>query len=48
MIAHRLSSLLDFDRVLVLDGGKVAEFGQPAELLNDKSSSFSKLYNGSM
>ena len=32
-IAHRLSSVLDSDRVLVLRAGEVAEFGAPAELL---------------
>lgn len=48
MIAHRLSSLIDFDRVAVLGGGQLLEFGRPTELLKDSSSHFSKLYNGSM
>lgn len=48
MIAHRLSSLLDFDRVAVLDGGRLVEFGQPAELLRDGSGHFARLYNGSV
>lgn len=48
MIAHRLSSLLDFDRVAVLDGGRLVEFGQPAELLKDVSGHFARLYNGSV
>jgi ATP-binding cassette subfamily C (CFTR/MRP) protein 1 len=47
MIAHRLSSLLDFDRVAVLDGGKLIEFGAPSELLKDEASNFSRLYLGS-
>lgn len=47
MIAHRVSSLLDFDRVLVLDGGKVVEFGRPAELLKQNNGHFSRLYKGS-
>lgn len=47
MIAHRLSSLLDFDRVAVLEGGQLLEFGRPAELLEDGHSQFSKLYNSS-
>ncbi|ORY71658.1 multidrug resistance-related protein [Pseudomassariella vexata] len=47
MIAHRLSSLLDFDRVAVLDGGRLVEFGRPAELLRDSESSFAKLYQAS-
>ncbi|KAH8074024.1 ATPase [Aureococcus anophagefferens] len=31
-IAHRLETLLDYDKVLVLDKGQVAEFGAPGEL----------------
>lgn len=34
VIAHRLSTLLDADRVVVLDGGRVAQVGAPAELLD--------------
>lgn len=48
MIAHRLSSLVDFDRVAVLDGGELVEFGQPSELLEDGSSHFARLYNSSV
>ncbi|KAG6365767.1 hypothetical protein INS49_007378 [Diaporthe citri] len=43
MIAHRLSSLVDFDRVAVLDGGKLVEFGSPAELLRKGSGHFARL-----
>lgn len=32
-IAHRIKTILDSDLVLVLSDGKVAEFGNPAELL---------------
>lgn len=32
VIAHRLSTVADFDRVLVLDAGRVAEFGPPRDL----------------
>ncbi|KAB5580545.1 hypothetical protein GE09DRAFT_1020010 [Coniochaeta sp. 2T2.1] len=33
VVAHRLSTVADFDRVLVLDAGRVAEFGTPRELV---------------
>ncbi|KAL1880523.1 hypothetical protein VTK73DRAFT_5723 [Phialemonium thermophilum] len=33
VIAHRLGTVADFDRVLVLDGGRVLEMGSPRELL---------------
>ena len=32
-IAHRLNSVLDADKILVLDAGRLAEFGTPRELL---------------
>ncbi|QPC60528.1 hypothetical protein HYE67_002759 [Fusarium culmorum] len=32
VIAHRLSTVADFDKVLVLDGGRMVEFGTPKEL----------------
>ncbi|KAI8621550.1 ABC transporter type 1, transmembrane domain-containing protein [Chytriomyces sp. MP71] len=34
-IAHRLKTIVDYDRVLVLDSGEVAEFGTPLELINN-------------
>ncbi|CAK7304477.1 ATP-binding cassette sub-family C member 6 [Vulpes lagopus] len=36
LIAHRLSSVLDCARVLVMDKGQVAESGSPAQLLAQK------------
>ncbi|MEU6405057.1 NHLP bacteriocin export ABC transporter permease/ATPase subunit [Streptomyces sp. NPDC046985] len=35
VIAHRLSTVLDADRVVVLEDGRVAQQGPPAELLAD-------------
>lgn len=33
-IAHRLNTVMDSDRILVMDAGKCVEFGSPHELLN--------------
>ncbi|EPS42193.1 hypothetical protein H072_3924 [Dactylellina haptotyla CBS 200.50] len=35
-IAHRLNTIMDYDRVLVLDAGKVVEYASPKELLENK------------
>ena len=34
VVAHRLSTVMDFDRILVMRDGVAAEFGSPRELLN--------------
>ncbi|KAJ9603977.1 Transporter of the ATP-binding cassette (ABC) [Cladophialophora chaetospira] len=34
-IAHRLQTIIDYDRVLVLDKGEVVEYGHPFELLKE-------------
>ncbi|KAF5815115.1 putative ABC-type xenobiotic transporter [Helianthus annuus] len=43
MIAHRITSVLDSDMVLVLEQGLVDEYDSPKKLLEDDSSSFAKL-----
>ncbi|KAG9439107.1 hypothetical protein H6P81_019272 [Aristolochia fimbriata] len=43
IIAHRLNTIIDCDRVLVLDAGQVQEFDTPEELLSDEASAFSKM-----
>ncbi|KAK6149391.1 hypothetical protein DH2020_016916 [Rehmannia glutinosa] len=42
-IAHRITSVLDSDMVLLLDNGLLKEYDSPGKLLEDKSSLFSKL-----
>ncbi|WWC92185.1 uncharacterized protein L201_007139 [Kwoniella dendrophila CBS 6074] len=42
-IAHRLSSVIDYDRLLVLSDGKVAEFDTPINLLRKDDSLFKSL-----
>ncbi|RDA90239.1 hypothetical protein CP533_6863 [Ophiocordyceps camponoti-saundersi (nom. inval.)] len=39
-IAHRLQTIVDYDRVLVLDRGEVVEFGHPWDLLAREEGSF--------
>lgn len=43
MIAHRLSTLMDFDKIAVLDHGSLVEFGAPSHLLENEAGAFSKL-----
>ena len=44
-IAHRLSTLKNMDRIIVLDNGKIIEDGTPHKLLKNKSGLFCRLYN---
>ncbi|KAG2008561.1 ATP-binding cassette transporter [Coprinopsis cinerea AmutBmut pab1-1] len=39
-IAHRLRTVIDYDRVMLLDQGQIVEFDKPATLLNDPDSKF--------
>ncbi|KAJ2086215.1 hypothetical protein IW138_005847 [Coemansia sp. RSA 986] len=39
-IAHRVRTIIDYDRVLVLDKGKVAEFDTPLNLLQNENGIF--------
>lgn len=42
-VAHRLDTVIDSDFILVLDQGKVAEFGHPKELLSKAGGKFSSM-----
>ncbi|KAI9746617.1 MAG: hypothetical protein M1818_000330 [Claussenomyces sp. TS43310] len=35
-IAHRINTILDSDRIVVLEAGQVKEFGSPTDLMDDK------------
>ncbi|KAJ5998957.1 hypothetical protein N7451_006767 [Penicillium sp. IBT 35674x] len=42
-VAHRVHTLLDFDRIAVIDDGKVVEYDTPAALLSMPGSLFARL-----
>lgn len=42
-IAHRLNTIMDSDRVLVMEGGEAVEYDHPYMLLNKDSGYFKKL-----
>ena len=43
VIAHRINTIIDCDRILVLDAGQVLEFDTPENLLSNEGSAFSKM-----
>jgi ABC-type multidrug transport system fused ATPase/permease subunit len=43
-IAHHLETILDFDRVVVMDKGRVVEVGSPRELLQSRHGKFKALW----
>lgn len=45
VIAHRLSTVVNSDKLVVLENGRITETGTPDELLVNKQSYFSKVYN---
>ncbi|KAJ5490192.1 ABC transporter integral membrane type 1 [Penicillium expansum] len=47
-VAHKLDTILDFDRIVVLDAGRIVENGEPYALLTEPKSHFSKLYASAM
>jgi len=42
-IAHRLDTVIEYDKILVLGGGRVLEFGSPKELLQKEDGYFSSM-----
>jgi len=42
-IAHRIKTILNYNKILVLSNGKIKEFDSPKNLLKDNTSFFSKL-----
>ena len=46
-IAHRIKTIINFDKILVIDSGQIKEFDTPSNLLNNSNSLFFELYNKS-
>lgn len=44
-IAHRIDTIMDSDKILVMADGVVSEYAPPSELLKDKNSTFSAIVN---
>ncbi|THC95871.1 hypothetical protein EYZ11_004649 [Aspergillus tanneri] len=40
-VVHRLHTILDFDKVVVIENGRIVECGKPNELLNNNASDIS-------
>lgn len=46
-VAHRLDTM-DFDKVAVMDSGRIVEFDDPYALLDMPESAFAKLYRAEL
>ncbi len=44
-IAHRLQTIVDYDKILVMSNGNVLEYDTPPALLGNSASQFYKMYN---
>lgn len=43
-VAHKLDTILDFDKVIVMNQGQLVEYGEPYKLLEREGSWFKSLY----
>ena len=43
IVSNRINSLVKCSKILILNGGKVVEYGETAALINDTKSAFSKM-----
>ena len=46
-VAHKLDTILDFDKVVVMNNGSLVEYGEPHKLLEQQGSWFKSLYEES-
>lgn len=44
-IAHKLDTVLDYDKIAFMDHGKVVEFDAPKALLSREASAFRKMFD---
>ncbi|CAG2123185.1 unnamed protein product, partial [Medioppia subpectinata] len=44
-IAHKIESVLNCHRIIVMNGGRIAEMGSPDDLMRNSDSIFYNLYN---
>ena len=47
-VAHRIKTIIHYDKIIVMDNGKVVEFDTPERLLQNKNSLFYELYTKSV
>lgn len=47
-VAHRLDTIMDFDKVAVTDSGRIVEVDDPYALLDMPESAFAKLYRAEL
>ena len=46
-IAHRIKTIIDYDKILVLDYGEIKEYNSPKNLIENEDSLFYELYKRS-
>ncbi|KIH69002.1 ABC transporter, ATP-binding protein [Ancylostoma duodenale] len=46
-IAHRLNTIMDYDRIMVLEKGRIIEFDSPSKLLQNPDSAFARMVQDS-